>query len=270
MAFRKGVVVQYGTIMAIVNVDSAVASEPGLKNVCLGDGHGADHEPTALKQNLKCPKCGNNDAATMQKARVEGKTFTVVSKEEIAEAKAATVGSTAEVIALTAHPSEQVHTQSIQGGSVYQLTAGSQAMVPALSLIHDMIARHPELSFTCLWTPASRPNFYEFRAFGDTLVMEQRVRPQDLKIVQQPLAPIEAAFQKQVDAILQATVADFEPATYADAYRAKLDEVLASKEGQEGELGEKSKSSPKAPTGSVDLSAMLGAGLKAAGVDTAA
>jgi non-homologous end joining protein Ku len=268
MAFRKGVVVQYGTIMVIVNVDSAVATEPGLKNVCLGNG--VEHEPTALKQNLKCPKCGNTDAVTMKKARVEGKTFTVVSKEEIAEAKASTVGSTAEMIVLTAHPAEQVHSQSIQGGSVYQLTAGSQAMVPALSLVHDMIRRHSELSFTCLWTPASRPNFYEMRAFGDTLVMEQRVRPEDLKIVQQPLAPIDPAYQAQVDAILHATVDDFEPATYADAYRVKLDEVLASKEGQEGVLGEKSKSAPKVVAGAVDLSAMLGAGLKAAGLNNAA
>jgi non-homologous end joining protein Ku len=60
----------------------------------------------------------------------------------------------------------------------------------------------------------------------------------------------------------------YDPATYQDAYLKKLEEVLASKQAQDGVLAAKSKSSPIV-AGSVDLSAMLGAGLQAAGLKVA-
>ena len=268
MAYRPGVILQLGTITAIVDVDNAVASVAGLKNVCLGPT-GTEHIPTAVKQQpLKCPACGNDDATTMKKANVVAKQFIVVEKTEVADAKAGAVGATNKFISLQAHPAEEVHTQCIQGGGVYQLKAASQPMVGVVSLLLDTLRRHPELAFTGLWSPAGRQNFYEVRPFGDTLVMEERARTEDLKIIQQPFAAIDPAFQTQIDAILAVTVMPYDPATYQDAYLKKLEEVLASKQAQDGVLAAKSKSSPIV-AGSVDLSAMLGAGLQAAGLRVA-
>ena len=262
MAYRPGVILQLGTITAIVDVDNAVASATSLKNVCLGPT-GTEHIPTAVKQQpLKCPECGNDDATTMKKANVVAKQFIVVEKTEVADAKAGSIGATNQFISLQAHPAEEVHTQCIQGGGVYQLKAASQPMVGVVSLLLDTLRRHPELAFTGLWSPAGRQNFYEVRPFGDTLVMEERCRTEDLKIIQQPFAAIDPAFQTQIDTILAATVVPYNPTTYQDAYLRKLEEVLASKQAQDGVLAAKSKSTPIV-AGSVDLSAMLGAGLRA-------
>jgi non-homologous end joining protein Ku len=260
MAYRPGVILQLGTITAIVDIDNAVQSVAGLKNVCLGPT-GTEHIPTACKQqSLKCPDCGNDDPTTFKKAKVEAKQFVVVEKTEVADAKAGAVGATNKFISLLAHPAEEVHTQTIQGGGVYQLKAANQPMVQVVSLLLDTLRRHPELAFTGLWSPAGRVNFYEVRPFGDTLVMEERARTEELKIIQQPVAAIDPAFQSQVDIILAGNVVPYNPATYQDAYLQKLEAVLASKQAQDGILVPKGKSTPTV-AGAVDLSAMLSAGL---------
>ena len=262
MAYRPGVILQLGTITAIVDVDNAIASVAGLKNVCQGSAL-APHTPTAVKQRpLQCPDCLNDDATTLAKARVEGKQFIIVSTEEVADAKTGAVGATAKFISLLAHPAQDVHSQSIQGGSVYQIKAASQPMVPVVSLLLDTLRRHPELAFTGLWSPAGRQNFYEVRPFGDTLVMEERCRTEQLKIIQQPVTAIDPAFQKQIDSILAVTAVAYNPATYEDAYLRKLEEVLATKVAQSGVMVPNAKSTPTV-AGSVDLSAMLGLGLAA-------
>ena len=269
MAYRPGVILQLGTITAIVDVDNAIASIAGLKNVCCG-GNITTHPPSAVKQQpLKCPVCTNDDTGTMKKARIEAKQFIVVEKDEVADAKAGAVGATAKFISLLAHPADEVHTQAIQGGSVYQLKASSQPMVPVLSLLLDTMRRNPQLAFTGLWSPAGRQNFYEVRPFGDTLVMEERCRTEQLKIIQQPFIEPAPAFRTQVDAILAQTVVPYDPATYEDAYLRKLEEVLATKAAQDGTLIPKSKATTTTVAGAVDLSAMLGLGLKAVGLPDA-
>jgi non-homologous end joining protein Ku len=267
MAYRPGVILQFGMVTVIVDIDNAVASETSLKNVCLGhpgelDALGVDrgHAPTAVKQRpLMCPDCGNDDPTTMKKANVVGKQFIVVEKTEVADAKASSIGASAKFISLLAHPAEEVHSQSIQGKGVYQLKPSTQEMGKVVSLLLDVVQRHPELAFTCLWAPAGRQNFYEVRAFGDTLVMEERCRTEQLKIIQQPKLVVLAAHQARMDENLLTDVVPYSPATYQDAYLAKLEEVLASKTAQDGVLAPKTKSIPMV-AGSVDLSAMLGLG----------
>ena len=257
MAYRPGVILQFGMVTVIVDIDNAVASEVGLKNVCLGPT-GTEHVPTAVRQQpLKCPECDNDDPTTMKKANVVGKQFIVMEKTEVADAKAGSIGASAKFISLLAHPAEEVHSQSIQGKGVYQLKPSTQEMGKVVSLLLDVVQRHPEPAFTCLWAPAGRQNFYEVRAFGDTLVMEERCRTEQLKIIQQPKFEVLPAHQARMDENLLTDVVPYSPATYQDAYLAKLDEVLASKTAQSGVLAPKSKSIPMM-AGSVDLSAMLG------------
>jgi hypothetical protein len=55
-------------------------------------------------------------------------------------------------------------------------------------------------------------------------------------------------------------------AAYQDAYLKKLEEVLATRQAQDGILADKSKASARVAIGGVDLSAMLGAGLAAVGL----
>jgi len=267
MAYRPGVLLQFGMITAIVDIDNAVQSKDGLKTVCLGPT-GTEHVPTAIRQHIKCPECANEDTGTFKKASVLGDQFIVVEKEEVATAKASTVGASKKLIALQAHPASEVHTQTIQGGGVYQLHA-AKGMEAVVSLLTDTLQRHPELAFTGLWSPAGRQNFYEVKAFGDTLVMEERARTEQLKIVPSTLEVINPAFQAQIDALLTVGVVPYDPATYVDTYDKMLDDILATKTAVDGVVGRLTKSTAAPVAGSVDLSAMLLGGLAAAGLKVA-
>lgn len=272
MSYRKGLFLTFGAVNAVVDLDNAIASEEGLKNVCLGPT-GVEHQPTALKQSLRCPAtyfdgtgtkdCANEDKETFKKARVTGKLFTVVDAEEIAQAKAESIGAAKEVIALQAHPAEEVHTQSIQGGSAYQLKASGPHMVGSLSIFIDMIKRHPELAFTALFAPAGRANFYELRLFGSVLVMEERARTEDLKIIQMPVEEISKDYQKMVDQLLGIAVVSYDPHNYQDEYITKVAGILASKTAQDGILAAKSPSTASAAKpGTLDQGAMLAEALR--------
>jgi non-homologous end joining protein Ku len=272
MSYRKGLFLTFGAVNAVVDLDNAIASEEGLKNVCLGPT-GTEHQPTALKQSLKCPAtyvdgvatkvCENEDKTTFKKARVNGKLFTVVDPEEIAQAKADSVGATKDVINLQVHPAEEVHTQSIPGGSTYQLKASGPHMSASVALFVDMIRRHPELAFTALYAPAGRTNFYELSLFGDVLVMSERVRTENMKIIQVPVDPIAADYQKMVDQLLGIAVVSYDPVNYQDAYLAKVADILATKTAQDGVPSIASPSTAAAAKpGTLDQGAMLAEALR--------
>lgn len=261
MAYRKGIVLQLGAISTLVDVESAVVAEESLKTVCVGDA-ASPHIPTAVKQSLACPACKNDDRGSFKKARVEGTDFTVVEQDEVADARVNSVGATKAIIQLTPHPIEEVRTQTIQGKSTYYLTGSKPELMPLYGLLADTLRRHPEFAFLGLWTPVGRPGLYEIRLFGDTLVMEGRERTESLKIVQQEYPVVPSVNQQQMDQLLPGMVSAFDPATYADTYKANLDALIASKAAVAGVLGEKSAASKSSvPTGTIDLTALLNAQL---------
>jgi non-homologous end joining protein Ku len=261
MAYRTNIMLQLGAIALPVNLDGAVIPEESLKTVCV-DGH----PPTATRQQLGCPTCGNSDRSTFKKARVEGKEFTVVEADEIAQTRADSIGNTKDIIALTAHPTAEVREQTIQGKGVYYLTPSKPTFAPFYGLLADTMRRHPEFAFMGLWTPMSRAGLYEVRLYGDTLVMEARERTESLRVVQQPHIDIPEENQKQLDLLLPTLVKPYDPATYADTYKAQLDALISSKTAEEGVLGERSKSSKTTPVaGAIDLTAVLAAQLNQIG-----
>lgn len=267
MAYRKDILLQMGTIASLVNVETAVTKDAtGLKTVCVGDT-AKPHPPAAIRQKQECPTCGNDDRGSFKKAQVDGTEFTVVEAGEVATAKETAIGASKQVIQLSAHQAEEVSTRTVQDGSVYFLTPAKPALAPVYGLIADTMARHPELTFLGQWTPASRTNLYQFKAFGTTLVMEERARPDALRIVQQPATPVGQAHRDQIDLLLPSLVSEFDPATYADAYATRLAELLASKQAVEGVAAARSKTATTlSPVGTVDLTALLNDALSTAGV----
>lgn len=268
MAYRTGIVLKMGAVMAQVDVNSGVEKEAALKTVCVGMDAASAHVPTPIRQRTSCPECNNFEYATFKKARVEGRnSYVVIEQEEVAQTRADAVGMTKEIIELSAHPVEEVREQTVQGdGSVYYLTPAKAALAPLLDLLRDTMFRHPELAFMGLWTPSSRPNLYEFKLFGNTLVMEGRARTESLKIVQQPVGDVAEVVQAQMDALLPTMTVPFDPATYADTYQTKLAELVAARQAVDGAAPTKSTATVTALPGVVDLSALLQGALDSAGV----
>lgn len=260
MSFRKDIVLQLGTITTMVNIDSAVDKDDatGLKTVCVGEDAAHTHAPTAVRQDLKCPSCLNNDRATFKKAKVDGTAFTVVEADEVAATKATANGAGKKIIQLLAHPSSEVRTQAIQNGSVYYLSPSNAALAPLYSLLVDFVKRHPETSFLGQWVPTSRANLYEIKVLGDTLVMEERARPEQIKVVQQAFTAPAAEHQKMMDDLLPTLTTPFKPELYTDTYAEQLAALIASKTAVDGVVAEKTASVPKVQTtGVVDLTALL-------------
>lgn len=270
MSFRSNILIQLGVLSVIVDLDSAVASVPSLSTVCEGPLGGTPHILTAIKQETKCPDCGNEDKATMKKAKKVGKQFIPIDAEEVAQAKADSIGQTAAAIHLLVHPAEEVHLQTVHSGGAYAVKASNQGMVEAVGLLTRHIKEHPELAFTTLFAPSGRVNFYELVVFGDTLVLEQRCRTEDMKIVQQPLADENRVNLAMLDQFLPTLVAAYDVSLYQDQYLQKLETILASKVAVDGVQSVAAKSTGPKLVGAVDLSSMLSAGLAAAGLKAAA
>lgn len=265
MAYRNGIVLQLGAIATSVNIDGAVVKEESLKTVCTG--HGTAHAPTAIKNVTTCPECQNTDYGTFQKARNVGTTrapeYAIVAPDEVATTREAAVGASKDIIQLSVHNTEDVSTQTIMGESVYWLAPHKPALAPLYAMLVDALRRHPELTFLGLWTPVARVGLYQFKVFGDTLVMEARHRTEAIKVEQQPVLPIGAAEQGMVDTILSTLTVAYDPATYADTYKADLEALIASKQAESGIATAASarSASSSVPTGTVDLSSVLAAAL---------
>lgn len=258
MSFRNKIVLSLGLIALHVAMDSAVSDEKGLKIVCVGDDPAKPHEPTPIKQNPACPKCHNANFGTFKKAQVDGTAYTVVEADEVAAVKEQSVGATKTTIAMTPHDAEEVHTHTIQDGSVYYLTPNKGAE-ETYALIVETLREHPEIALLAQWTPVSRTNLYEIKLFGDTLVMEQRARTDAIKVVQVPVTPANPMFKTQMAMLLPTMVQPFDPATYADTYRTQLEALLASKGTVEG-AATATGSAASLPTNLMDqLNAMLAA-----------
>lgn len=268
MAYRNGIVLQLGAIATSVNIDGAVIKDESFKTICRGTNPGGTpHAPAAVKNNVACPECKNADYPSFEKARNVGTTrkpeYAIIDAEKVTETRLTAVGMTKDVIQLSVHKTSEVSTQTIQGDSVYWLAPHKPALAPLYSMMLDALQRHPELTFLGQWTPVARVGLYQFKPFGDTLVMEARHRTEAIKVEQQPVIPIGATEQGMVDAILSTLVKPFDPVSYEDAYKRNLDALVASAQVEAGIATDVGRAAAAAsvPAGTVDLAAVLAAAL---------
>lgn len=264
-AYRKGVVLTFGMISTICNVESAIEKEASLTTVCCGP-EGSPHAPTQIKQAIKCATCGEVGYGEVKKAKQEGESFVVIEQDEVAGVKNSTVAATKKLINVTPHDAAEVSSQTLPGDSVYFLVPSDSAQSPAYSMLLDTLDRHPEVAMLCQWTPSSRTNVYQITVHEDAsgnkaLVMEQRARTENIKECVVDTTDIGADIQGQIDSILPAMVKPFDPATYADQYGKALDSLIASREAVEGVVNEKTKAGPRTTpaAGGVDLMGQLAA-----------
>lgn len=281
MGYRNGIVLQLGAIATSVDLDGAVVKDESLNTVCRGPVEGRDqdgnpidaehhgHAPTGVKNNPTCSTCKNTAYATFEKARQVGTTrnpeFAVVKPEEVQAARAEAVGATKDIIQLSVHRTEDVSVQTIQGDSVYWLKPHKEPLAPIYGMFVDALHRHPEYTFMGLWTPVARVGLFQVKLFGNTLVMEARHRTESIKVEQQPVLAPDNSGQGMIDTILANLVTPFDPATYADTYKGRLDEIIASKEAEAGVVvAATKKAAASVPAGSIDLNAILANALKGA------
>jgi non-homologous end joining protein Ku len=266
MAARK-LMIQFGLIAMSVTLSKTVAAESGFKTVCVGDDPASPHEPTPIKQTRACPACSNADYGSFKKATVAGSTYTLLDVEEIRQAKEEAVAGTKGVLALTAHNIGEIKANTSPDGSTYYLTPADPNSAKVYALIVDTLKEHAEFGLLGLWTPISRTSLYEIYLQDDTLMMGQRARSEQLSIVPVPLTEPDPMLKAQMGMLLPMMIQPYDPATYADTYRTKIDTLLATKTGIEG--AKVASSTPSAPTATVDLQSQLDAMLAATSTPSA-
>ena len=257
-AYRKDVTIAFGQILIPVNLTSAVSREESLSNVCCGVPGQPTHDTAGIRNNPACPVCGNQDATTWFKGRRDGEDWIVVDAGEVGQLKAEAIGGTKDLMRVGAHPVAEVRSRTANAKGCYQLSPSKEALRSYYSGIVDTIKRHPELAFLTLWSPTvQRTNLYEILVQDDALVMAERVRSENLVLEVQPLTPVGASEQQAIDSfVLPAMTSTFDPAVYADQFKAKLETLLASRQGQPGAVPAIG-STPSAAPATVDLSSLL-------------
>lgn len=260
MAYRKGLVLSFGLVNVIVSIDGAVQKEDSLATVCTGTPGTPAHAPTKIAQQRHCATCGEVQFADLKKARVVGDSFQVIEQQEVAAVRDQALGASKKMLTLTAHDAAEVNANTLQGESVYYMSPDGAAQVGAYSLLLDAVTRRNDIAFVTTYTPTSRQSMWQLKAFQGTLVVEQRVWPEQVRPAPATgaLEP-DSVLSAQLDQIISAMVVPFEASNYQDTYNAALNAALAAKELETGIVPEQVKGTPVTAAPVVDLSSALAA-----------
>lgn len=237
-ALRKGVALSFGLMAANVSVHSAIEkSKSGNKNCCEGVQGKDPHPLQPISSVNRCLVCQDDvPYGEIVKGReVEGG-FVKVEAEEIVEASVDAVALKKRT-ALTPSPTEQVEAQTVPGEKLYYLTPDPGAETTYAAMRH-LVETHPELTFMSLWTPSSRATQFALKVREGCLVMQERVRQENVRAVPPVEAEAPEAMLKMADQVLglEGIVQDYDPATYTDTYEQKIADIIATKTPVAGQM----------------------------------
>lgn len=231
-AVKSNIQIKIGPFFGIpVNVITAVDDDKkstGLNVIC-----DTGHDPTRVRQDLKCPECSNNDKATFKKGqeRPDG-TIAIVDAEAVA-AITAIPDEVKSTLTLTSHPVEQVAEHTLPSGKVYYLEPGKGG-ADAYPLLVQMIKARPNLSFVTVWAPRTAPSMYRLGLFGDVLTLTQLAWPASVKATPNVKTDFKPDEVKMACVLADQLASDFDPETFRDTRTETLAAFIAAADGVEG------------------------------------
>ena len=251
-------ILQLGLISCKVGANPATDKRPSNTNIC-DDGH----EIVACKQTssgygggLHCPTCGKPpNGKARQVATGSFVKLDQADLDAVAEEAKAFKG----VVNLTPHPAEQM-TKMLPAadGKVYTLAPYDAAAADNYQLVLQLVRRHPELCFTAVWTVSSVPAMYRLGEYEDVLVLTELAWPDAIRELPVCGGTVNAALAPMAEQFLTTLVTDFDPSTYVDTGKARLDAIVAA--GQVVTSG----AATSVPAQPADLMAALKAAVDAA------
>jgi DNA end-binding protein Ku len=223
----KGVALSVGLIGVTIRVESAVNKAESFTTLCVGQS-GKAHDPTPIKMPRKCESCGEiADYSTLAKGRKSSDGYVVVTADEVAALKVDDERYK-KSISLVPHPADEVYGATAQGDKLYQLHPDGDA--DRYALIGRLIDAHPEFAFLTLYTVRSRASLYVARVKDGVVLLEERVRHENLKPLPQLDGAVNEALLGMAEQLLGTMATPFDPESYADGYQRALDELIASRD----------------------------------------
>lgn len=222
---------QFGLISLAVKSEVAVEKATPMSNLCVGQPGKDEHEATPVKAPRVCESCGPIvDNTALVKGVKQGKAYTLVSQEEVAEAKESYASDHKGVVNLVPHPAQQFLGDTAPGDTLHYLTPADTNGAGHYQLLVKLVESHPELAFASLYTPVSATGLYMVRVREGVLVLEKRVRSQAMKATPSVGGEVNDGLYAMLEAALPTFVADYDAEAYEDKYQSALAEMLAKGE----------------------------------------
>ncbi len=227
MAYRKDLTVSIGFLTARCDVETTKdnsVNDTGLTQLCANG-----HDPAKPCWDPVCAVC---DAAVKREDLVKGRevgdnSFVLVTDEELnalKELEASFKGK----IALTPHDAVEVESKTMPSGTTYYLTRNAKD--EHYGLVRHAVETNPQFAFIGIYTVASRSALYRAKVYDGCLVLEQLLRPEELKPVPVVDAPVNEALVGTLDQVLEAFVTEFDPATYRSTYAEQVNAIVEARE----------------------------------------
>lgn len=222
---------QFGLVTLSVKSDGAVEKAAPMSNMCVGQPDKPEHPATPVTAPKVCTACGPiTDYDALVKGVKQGKAYTIVSQDDVAEAKAEFSAEHKGVLNLIPHPAQQFLGETAPGDTLHFLTPADAASANHYQLLVKLIESHPEYAFASLYTPVSATALYMVRVREGVLVMEKRTRSQAMKPTPSVGGEVNDALYAMLEAVLPTFATDYDPTDYEDKFQAALDAMLESAE----------------------------------------
>lgn len=225
----KKVTMEIGPITAPAQILTAVREEKDgdLKTVCQGEGD-KKHAATRVNSVYRCSGCGREESSyhpfPRGRAKLDG-TFTVLTKEQLAEAEASTDAKTK--LALLPAPRDQVERLTVPNGNFYYV--GPRENPAYYKLLRDiMLMTSDRYTWVTEWAPSTAASLVRVQFVGDVLALQQLARPSEM--VAPPLLDLpdyKPAFLEMALGLVDSMRIEFEPTTFTNTRKRKIAEMLA-------------------------------------------
>lgn len=237
--FKRTVTVSYGFVSATCALTSTkVKTDTEQVQLCTGQDPAQpahkDHAPTKPTWDPYCPVCQASvaRASLVKGTEVAKGSYVVMTTDEVAALKSDDEQYKGK-LALTAHDAAEVTGKVMPSGTTYYLAPDPKDQF--FGLLRQMIADNDDLAFLGLYTVTSRSALYRVRPFGDVLVAEQMLRPEETLTAPTFTAPpIPEQMLTMAQQVARGFVTPFDPAAYADTYRQRLAEAVATRTAAPG------------------------------------
>lgn len=182
-ATRAGITLSLDFLNVMVSVYAAVGEDTSAKltTLCthLNTPLQHDHDPNPIKQKYVCPTCDSEAKENFVKGRKSGAQWVIIDDTVREQVKAAAKES-ADTIALTVHPADQVTGVLMPSGKSYYLGVKGDSdkatakLSQAYTLLSRTIAGRPDLAFMGKFTLSSTTSIFQLVVAGEgTLVLRQ-------------------------------------------------------------------------------------------------
>lgn len=209
-------------------LDTAVQTQEPFKSLCVGQQGKPAHDALAITMPKTCAKCGPiADYQSLKKGLKSGDGFVVFEATEIAQAQQDTAIPKGEV-SLVPVGADKFFGETAQGEKLYVVHVDAMA-ANQYALIVQAVEKHPDLAFIAQYMPRTRAGLYVARVRDGVLMLEERVRHENLKALPAPVGTPDPQFVTVLDSLIPTMVTEFDPVAYADKYAEQIKALAAAK-----------------------------------------